>query len=154
MQTSVNLQEPFSYSIWYIFIILIFLIVLTIYLLKKKKIKQKNHIPEIKEMDIKEIEIIKQKYVRNLNELQSKLENNKISIRKAYQSLSTYIRYFVYEVTNIRVQNYTLSEIKEIDMPILYELIQEYYTPEFSEYSFGNVKESIEKTRKVIEKWS
>ena len=39
-------------------------------------------------------------------------------------------------------------------MPILYELVEEYYVPEFSEKSIGNIKLSIEKTRKVIEKWS
>ncbi len=33
-------------------------------------------------------------------------------------------------------------------MPILYELVEEYYVPEFSEKSIGNIKLSIEKNKK------
>lgn len=97
---------------------------------------------------------IKQKYIKKLNEVEQKILNNKITIRSAYQSTSFIIRCFVYEMTNIKVQNYTLNDISKLNMPILYELIQEYYVPEFSEQSIGNIKSSIEKTRKVIEKWN
>ena len=86
--------------------------------------------------------------------IESQLNTNMIHIRIAYQDISRVIRHFVYEVTNIHVQNYSLKEIKDLDMPMLYELMQEYYVPEFSKYSYGNVKDSLQKTRKVIEKWS
>ena len=133
MEVSVNLQEPFSYSIIPMIVIIILTFVIAIYIIVKacnKVRKEKTNITKIK------------------------YENNNISIREAYQKLSSTIRYFVYEVTNIKVQNYTLQDIKKLDMPILYELVEEYYVPEFSEKSIGNIKLSIEKTRKVIEKWS
>lgn len=156
MQTSVNLQSPFSYSIFLILIFIVLVIILTIYFWLKRQ-KQEIEIkivPEIKERDLKDINHIKQKYIKKLNMIEEKINNNKISIRKAYQSFSVIIRYFVYEVTNIKVQNYTLEDIEKLNMPILYELIKEYYEPEFSEKSLGNIKESLEKTRKVIEKWN
>ena len=155
MQTYVNLQDPFSYSIYPIIITAVLLIAISIYLYILKNKKQPN-IEEIHEKEIKpkSLKHIKYKYLKKLNTIENKLENNKITIRTAYEGLSIIIRYFVYEVTDIKVQNYTLKDIEKLKIPILYELIQEYYAPEFAERSLGNVKASIEKTRKVIEKWN
>lgn len=151
MQTSVNLQEPFSYSIYYIIIVLILIVILTLYFILTRKKKQ---IIEIKSVSIEEKNIIKQKYMEQLDELEAKVDNNKISMRIAYQTLSSIIRHFIYEMTDIKVQNYTLKEIKSINIPVLYDLIKEYYAPEFAKQSLGNIKSSMEKTRKVIEKWN
>ena len=158
MQTSVKLQDPFSYSIYPVLIILVLLVLLTVYIIIKYR--RKNKIPKnieetkIKEIDEKDINKIKEKYLKKLETVEEKLNSNKISVRHAYQMLSAIIRYFVFEVTNIKVQNYTLREIEKLKMPALTELIEEYYAPEFAEYSLGNIKASIEKTRKVIEKWN
>ena len=132
------------------------MILFTIYLLikrnkQKKRVEDKIKVEEIKNVDINEI---KRKYLEELDVIESQLNTNMIHIRIAYQDISRVIRHFVYEVTNIHVQNYSLKEIKDLDMPMLYELMQEYYVPEFSKYSYGNVKDSLQKTRKVIEKWS
>lgn len=156
MQTSVNLQPPFSYSIYPIILICLCIILFTIYLLikrnkQKKRVEDKIKVEEIKNVDINEI---KRKYLEELDVIESQLNTNMIHIRIAYQDISRVIRHFVYEVTNIHVQNYSLKEIKDLDMPMLYELMQEYYVPEFSKYSYGNVKDSLQKTRKVIEKWN
>lgn len=156
MQTSVNLQPPFSYSIYPIILICLCMILFTIYLLikrnkQKKRVEDKIKVEEIKNVDINEI---KRKYLEELDVIESQLNTNMIHIRIAYQDISRVIRHFVYEVTNIHVQNYSLKEIKDLDMPMLYELMQEYYVPEFSKYSYGNVKDSLQKTRKVIEKWN
>ena len=152
MQVSVSLQDPFSYSIFLIIILIVLVLIGIVYFWTRKKEK----VIEIKPIEDKEIDInhIKQKYIKKLNMIEGKINNNKISIRKAYQSFSVIIRYFVYELTGIKVQNYTLEEIEKLNMPILYELIKEYYEPEFSEKSLGNIKVSLEKTRKVIEKWN
>lgn len=60
---------------------------------------------------------------------------------------------FVFEVTDITTQNYSLSEIKKLNIPILYELIEEYYEPEFAEQTNGDFDNSINKARRVIEQW-
>lgn len=152
METSVNLQSPFSYAIYPVFIIIIilFVYILVLFCKPKKKVKVKT----VQKKQVVDIKKIKNKYLKKLDDVECKMDNNKISIRSAYQSTSNIIRNFVHEVTSIKVQNYTLEEIKLLDMPILYELVSEYYTPEFAEQSVGDIKKSIEKTRKVIEKWS
>lgn len=156
MQTSVNLQEPFSYSSYYIIIVLVLILIITIYFLltTKEKKKSKKKVIQIKQVSKEDKESIKQKYIEKLKKLEEKLDKNEISTRDAYQELSSIIRLFVHELTGIQVQNYTLKEIKEINIPILYELIKEYYTPEFARKYLGDIKSSIEKTRKVIEKWN
>ena len=153
-EISTPLQEPFSYSIIPI-VVLGFLIIILVFLyifLKSKK--KKNTIPVIIEPNLKDRNQIKAIYLNKLNELLKKVEENSITNRFAYQELSILIREFIYEMTNIKVQNYTLSDIEKINIPILYELVKEYYEPEFSKSSEGNILISLEKTRKVMESWN
>lgn len=156
MQISVKLQDMFSYSIYQIFIVFILVFALTIYFIatRKKNVKDTKEEIIVKKAEEKDLNTIKNKYIKKIENLEEKLNNKKISIRGAYQDLSSIIRYFVYEVTNIKVQNYTLREIERLKMPELSDLIKEYYVPEFAKHSLGNIKESISKTRKVIEKWN
>lgn len=151
MQISVNLQDFIISPIILLFIVILIIIGMTIYLLKHKEEKPKEEI-KIKEIPINDKKTVIQKYIKKLNELEDKVE--KIEIRHAYQTLSNIIRYFVYEITNIKVQNYTLQEIEKLNLPGLYELVEEYYKPEFAKQSLGDIKSSINKTRKVIEKWN
>lgn len=153
MQTSVKLQDPFTYSIIPIVVIIIICIIYVIWIILKYKPKKAKKISEriVKTIDVGKI---KNRYLKKLNEVELKLNNNKISTRTAYQHTSKIIRGFVQEVTKIKVQNYTLEEIKHLNIPKLYELVEEYYEPEFARRSEGDIKKSIDKTRKVIEKWS
>lgn len=154
MQTSVNLEPPFSYTMGYVIIVLLIILAITIWWYLNKNKKQLPLNIEVREENKKNIKAIKIKYLKKLLALENKLDKNEIQIRKAYQNLSSIIRYFVHAVTGIKVQNCTLEDIKELNMPKLYDLIKEYYRPEFAEKSLGDIKTSIEKTRKVIKKWN
>ena len=158
MQTTINLQELFTYSpIPLIIVILVFLI-FTVYLIylrktkETKKIKQ-EYIKVIPEKNKKNIPIIKGKFLQQLDEIEYKYNSQKINVRKAYQLISESIRFFVFEVTDISTQNYTLTEIKKLNIPKLYELIEEYYEPEFASKSVGDFNSSINKARRVIKEW-
>lgn len=154
MQTTVSLQEPFSYTIYTIIILFALLMGCILYFYFNRRTTKKEIDIPLKEVPLKDIRTIKEKYLKKIDTLKLRTDNNKISVRKAYQELSKIIRYFIYEVTNIKVQNYTLLDIRRLNMPILMELMQEYYVPEFSRNSLGNIQNSIIKTRKVIEKWN
>ena len=150
MQVSTDLKPMFSYS--FIPILIIVILIIIIFIINKIRInKTQKKIVIPSKININEI---KQKYLIKINDLINNLKSNKITSRKAYQNLSQIIRNFVYEATNIKVQNYTLSDIKKLKLPALSNLIEEYYDPEFSKISKGNILSSIEKTRKEIEKWS
>ncbi len=141
----------FSYSfipiIICIAIIIILIIIFAITIHKPKKVKK---ISIVKPININDI---KNKYLLEIDNLLTSVNENKISLRHSYQQLSKLIRNFIYEVTGLKVQNYTLSDIKTINMPILSTLVEEYYHPEFAKDSKGDIIASITKTREVIAKW-
>lgn len=158
MRTTINLQEPFTYSFIPLIITFLLIIGFTIYIILSKKSKDniKGKMEEVKvipERNIKNIPVIKNKYLQQLNDIEDKYINKKIELRKAYQLISEAIRLFVFEVTDITTQNYSLTEIKKINIPILYELIEEYYEPEFASKTIGDFNSSINKARRVINEW-
>lgn len=158
MRTTINLQEPFTYSFIPLIITFLLIIGFTIYIILSKKVKEKvkGKIEEVKvipERNIKNIPVIKNKYLQQLNDIEDKYLNKKIELRKAYQLISEAIRLFVFEVTDITTQNYSLTEIKKINIPVLYELIEEYYEPEFASKTIGDFNSSINKARRVINEW-
>ncbi len=151
MQVETKLNDMFSYSLFLTRLIFIILsIFVFLFFISKKHFKKNINKVVVK----KPVASIKHKYLNLISKLSNDLTNNRISNRQAYQNLSSIIRNFIYESTNIKVQNYSLSEIKDAGIPILYELVSEYYDPEFSKISKGNILNSIEKTKGVIEKWN
>ena len=98
--------------------------------------------------------VIKNKYLSQLDSIEYKYNNEMIELRKAYQLISEAIRLFVFEITDITTQNYSLLEIEKLNIPSLYELIKEYYEPEFASKSVGDFNSSINKARRVISQWN
>lgn len=150
MQIQSDLCPMFSYSKN---IIIIFFLI-TLFLFNLLRLKKRKKVIKVVIPDKKSIYNIKNNYLIKLDNLLNDINNNKINNRNAYQFLSNLIRNFVYETTNIKLQNYTLTDIEKTNLPNIYELVSEYYDPEFSKISKGNINSSIEKTRKVIEKWN
>lgn len=151
MQTQISLSDMFSYSFFpIIFLVIIFVLVFVLF----QYLKKNKTVPLVIEPNRKDKEVIKEKYLSEINNLIIEVSNNKIKTRNAYHKLSSLIRNFIFEMTSIKVQYYTLSDIEKIDMPVLYELVNEYYDPEFAKESKGNIIQSIQRTRKVIERWN
>lgn len=159
MQTTIKLQEPFTYSIIPLIITICCVLAITFYLIylnmKKKKVRvEEENVKVIPEKNIKNVPVIKDKYLGQLNSIEYKYTNNMIDLRKAYQLISESIRMFVFEITDITTQNYSLKEIKKLNIPDLYKLIEEYYEPEFASKSVGDFGVSIEKARSVVKEWN
>lgn len=150
MSSSVKLQAMFSYSFIPIIILLIIILCLILYFLLNKQSKGKKPIKVVKPINVEDI---KKKYIISIDHLWQEISENKIDSRQAYQNLSKLIRHFIFEVTGIKVQNYTLEEIKRVNMPVLTSLITEYYHPEFALGIKGDIMASIKRTREVILKW-
>ena len=158
MQTSIKLQELFTYSLIPLGITVLLIIILTCYLFfsryeKNLKIEE-NKVEKFPKRNEKNLLAIKRKYIKQLNLIENKYKNGTIELREAYQSISEAIRLFVFEITEIKTQNYSLIEIKKLNMPVLYELIEEYYEPEFASKSIGDFETSINKARRVINEWN
>lgn len=159
MQTSVELQEPFSYDLWPMLValaiaVIIFGYLIISYVIKKVNVKNKAAKPVVQYRNPDKIAFIKSKYLKEIVKIENDYDSNKINLRIAYQRMSKCIRKFVHEMTGIKVQNYTLLDIKELNMPLLEALIEEYYAPEFAKRAEANTKESLEKTKRAIERWN
>ena len=157
MKTTVELQDPFNYLIIWVIIAVLFIgavIFAQIYFRKKlgDRLKREKKL-RIKRITEATLEGKKKKYIGELIFIESDLMQNKINIRQAYQRISLTIRMFVYEVTGIKVQKYTLSEIRRVNIPQLTQLVREYYEPEFARETRADIRASLLKTRKLIEGW-
>ncbi|MGN0326723.1 MAG: hypothetical protein ACI4DW_10440 [Lachnospiraceae bacterium] len=160
MDTSVKLQEMLSFSKLPIYItggllaavILYFLLRYLIRCSKKRKAKA----VEVKRPVVVQNHTLtdpRQTYLALLDALEKEYQQGICDVRSTYQKMSEIIRDFVFEMTGIKVQNYTLSDIRQIKMPVLEELVEEYYSPEFAERSEGDVQAALDKTRNAIRHW-
>ncbi|SEQ70694.1 hypothetical protein SAMN02910369_02283 [Lachnospiraceae bacterium NE2001] len=157
MKTSVELQPPFAYMIiWIILSVVVIAAVIfaQVYLRKKlgERLKKEKKL-KMKRISEATLEGKKKKYLAELSYIETDLVNNKITIRESYQKISHTIRMFVFEVTGIKVQHYTLTEIRRVNIPQLTNLVREYYEPEFARETRADVRASIFRTRALIEGW-
>lgn len=159
MDITVKLQNPFSYALWPIILlgVIVLGIIVTLMILKlnikpKKKPAPKNEQPQkVQTVDVNRIRMF---YLMQLDELEKAFRNEKLSIREAYQNMSRIVRQFVQERTGIQADSYTLNDIKKLNIPKLEALISEFYSPEFSVKSQGDVFAALEKSRRIIEEWN
>ena len=150
MQSSVEFRNPFTYTETIITVFLILIVAIVVFLIVTRKRKKKV---EVVVPPKKDVNSIKKKYLEEIDNLIDDTRNNKINYRTSYTRLSKIIREFIFEVTSINVTSVSLAEVKHLNMPYLYELMKEYYVPEFAHFFKGDIENSIEKTRGVITKW-
>lgn len=157
MAITVELQDMFSYSLLRVVLAVALVVIITvagfIVLWIKKKQKKPEMINPVPVVTPVYNNQVKEKYYALINGLETKYREGKVSNRIAYQELSEITRHFVYEVTGIKVHHNTLDEIKKLNMPKLYVVIEECYAPEFSLDKNGNIYDTINKARMVIKEW-
>lgn len=158
MQVTVELQDNYSY-IPLILLVLVTAVIICLLIVwagkekkAEKKVKPEEPVqvpvnPRSRAMDLK------RKYDRELICLEDAFDRKDLSERDAYQKLSRLVRDFAHEMTGVKVQNYTLQELRSIGMPQLTALIEECYVPEFALGNQSDVSASIKKARKVISEW-
>ena len=157
MKTSVELQDTFSYmAIWIILALVLLAAVIFLQIFFRKKFGDRLKKPKkikLKKAKGKSLAEIKYKYLGEMGKIENELRSGRITIRKAYNMMSTCIRGFVFEATGIPVDKYTLSEIRQVGIPALTQLVEEYYEPEFARFTYADINQSLFKTKKVLELW-
>lgn len=157
MKTSVELQDTFSYmAIWIILALVLLAAVIFLQIFFRKKFGDRLKRPKkirLKKAKGKNLAEIKTKYLGQMGMIESELRSGSITIRKAYNKMSTCIRGFVFEATGIPVDKYTLAEIRQVGIPALTQLVEEYYEPEFARFTYADINQSLFKTKKVLELW-
>jgi len=161
MQTSVDLQKPFEYSILLglilLGLVLLPLITYGIYKLvnykpPKREVKKKA---EKKVVKVREpLDVLKTRYLQLIDKVEAEYKEQVIDQRESYIRLSSLVRNFVHDVTDIDVQNFTLAEIDKLGMEDLTALIAKFYNPEFSyEDQYTEISMAFADARKVVSSW-
>ena len=160
MQTSVDLQDPFSYSIVPIVVISIIIAasliaLLIVFLLRRKKkapVKQKAVPAPV--FRLKSKEQAQREYLEKIAVVEQKYLAGQIDVRNTHQELSAIVRMFVHDLTGINAQNFSLNELKAHNIYQISNLIEEFYAPEFAERSEKEARSSIAQAREVIVRWN
>lgn len=151
MQSGVELRAPFHYSITCL--VVVFIITMALWFLMLSKNRTKRPITKAETIKSFDLEMLKRKYLKELDDIVIAVAEERKTTREAYNKMSRVIRKFVKETTGIDVLKCTLADIKLLNMPVLYELVKEYYEPEFSAHVQGDYIKSIDMTREAIKKW-
>lgn len=161
METSVNLQDPFSYSMWPIVLVEVILISLTFTIIilvingKKKREVKKIEPKQPLNVDAKKSKTdVKGTYLRKIEAIEMKYRSGELSKRACYQELSGCVREFVYMVTGVNVTTCTLMDIQGLKMPNLEMLITNYYHPEFAKNTEYEVEQAIMEAKRVVNTWN
>ena len=157
MKTSVELQAPFAYHpAWIVLGLALLIAGVVVWVVVRRRLRdallaEKRR--KIRKIRPESLPRIKAKYIGMLDKVTWEYNSGAIDARTAYQRMSRTIRLFVHRVTGVRVQHCTLSEIRELRIPILTDLVTEYYEPEFARDAQADVNASIRNTRRTIELW-
>ncbi|MBO4926886.1 MAG: hypothetical protein J5379_01355 [Clostridiales bacterium] len=158
--TTVDLQDPFSYS--YLPIVLVIALILlsvvlllTFFLIRRKMktpVKQKEAKPVV--FKPKSLNDARREYLEKINEIERQYNSGKLDVRGTHQELSAVVRMFVHDMTGINAQNFSLQELKSQNVHQISQLIEEFYAPEFAERTDKETNDSIRDAREVISTWN
>ena len=160
MDTTVNLRRLFDFSQLPIIIVGAVLVCLTVAIVlmfiygwvKDMKPKEK---PVEKPVFVKpDITKLKAEYLALLDGIEAKFNEDPTKIRPAYEGMSRVVRDFVYRATGTEVDKYALYEICATEYKDLADLVREYYQPEFDSISEGDVREHLERSRRLVSGWN
>lgn len=160
MPVSVELQDPYSYSVWPIVIVIIVIVASLIALvtisillrMRKGPAKPKQPVAEI--FRPKTLADAQKLYLAKIAAVEQQYRNQQIDVRTVHQELSAIVRMFVYDITGVKAQNFSLNELKANNINQISGLIEEFYAPEFAERTEKQADDSIRDAREVIYKWN
>lgn len=153
MHTRVDLQGMLSYEMRWVIATVITLLLLALAWFITKKLKTRK--PRVKKPPKVSLASLRTQALSDLEKLGADFREGKKDTRESYQALSIVVRTFVQGATGINVQNYTLSDIKKVNMPDLYILISECYDPEFKEHDEeSDFLATLEKAKEVVTRWA
>ena len=163
METTVNLRRLFDFSKLPIIITAVVLGLLTVAIilmflysfLKNFEMKEKKKVLEEKPVFVKpDMDKLKEEYLALLDGIEAKFNEDTTKIRPAYEGMSRVVRDFVYRATGTEVDKFALYEICQTEYQDLAALVGEYYQPEFDKISEGDVRDSLEKSRRLVSGWN
>ena len=165
MVTTVELQNPFEYSLWVSILAAVFILMaiglLAFIVIKalffNKPAVAPAPVPVNAPVRTNMVQGTKNQYIQRVQDIKNRYAAGAVSKRVGYQELSAVVREFVHAATGINVENLTAAEIKGMGIGMLDVLMEEYYVPEFAEDERAkkkNLSAACDKTEGVIRAWN
>jgi len=157
---SVDLQDPFSYKLLPIIILVCVIVAAIIALIVIEYINRKKRgVKKVKEekpvvFKPKNKQELQREYLAKIDHVEAQYKSGNMDVRTAHQELSAIVRMFVHELTGINAQNFSLMELKAHGIVKVSDLIEEFYAPEFALRAEKDTMNSIRDARTVILTWS
>lgn len=162
METTINLRRLFDFSQLPIIItgavlaaLTIAIVLMFLYSLLKDYRKKPRQVIEEKTVFVKpDMSKLKTEYLALLDGIEAKFNQDPTKIRPAYEGMSRVVRDFVYRATGTEVDKFALYEICQTEYRDLASLVGEYYQPEFDKISEGDVRDALQKSRRLVSEWN
>ena len=158
MQTSVKLQDMMSYSVimTIVAVVMIVLPVIIFIILKLTKFKPKQKVKKVKAAPVKkkvDPAVLRSMYLEKIKEVETRYNTSLIDFRQAYIELSSIVREYCSEASGVPANSLTLRELEVLNVPSLFNLIKEFYEPEFAPASDRDINQSFRNAREVVNSW-
>lgn len=149
------ISEPFYYSIWWLIAALVLLAAIAgvlgyiFYATRRKQVKKLSNLRKL-EPHVVDMNMLREKYLRLIDEVDKKYNAGKLKSSVAHQELSMLVRLFYCEAMGFHAEVMTLSDLKRTNYTKLAKLINQYYPDEFDTLENGAVQQSIEHARDLV----
>lgn len=97
---------------------------------------------------------VKEKYWALIVDIQNRHDAGALDVRAAHLELSLAVRTFVHEMTGLKTQRMTLSQLREHRLPLAGDAVELFYPAEFSRASgHSSVADSVRTAKNVVSQW-
>lgn len=97
---------------------------------------------------------VRQKYLALIAEIEHRHDGGQLDVRTAHLELSLAVRTFVHEMTGSRAQRMTLAQLRERQLPLVADAVEQWYPAEFSAGADAPmVAVSAVQAREVVAQW-
>lgn len=149
------ISAPFYYSIWWLIAGIILMATFAgilgyiFYTTRRKQIKTLSTLRKLEPHTV-DMNVLREKYLRLIDEVDKKYNAGKLKSSEAHQELSLLVRLFFCEAMGFHAEVMTLNDLKRTNYTKLAKLIDQYYPDEFDTLENGVVQQSIEHARDIV----
>lgn len=94
--------------------------------------------------------VLRDKYVRLINQTEERFIRRQIKASEAHQQLSLLVRLFYCEGMGFHADVMTLDDLKKSNYKRLEKLVNQYYPAEFDKLENGAVSQSAQRAREIV----
>ncbi|AJT41111.1 hypothetical protein [Psychromicrobium lacuslunae] len=97
---------------------------------------------------------LRQRYLSQIDHVAAQHHAGQLSARNAHQKLSILVRAFAQELTGVKTERMTLSELRAAGLPVVGNAVELFYPAEFGVQDAQSLGHSVDIARELVARWS